>query len=421
MTGRPDGEILEGTRGALVRRWLAAAVCVMAVSACSQDSSTPESATPSRGLSTARSTTGPPPESEPATESAVPSPTEVPARPTRPDTRCFGARPTIRGTASNDRIHATGAEDVIVTYGGNDVVSGLDLFDKVCTGPGKDRVSCAVCDWIVDVDLGSGDDRIARGGGTIRGGAGDDTILIAGGHEFYVEPGTGDDLVRAASTARRAELVGTSCVRYGTATGPVHVNLARGHATGQGRDRLVNIGCVVGGRFNDVLIGTDGGDSIDTGGGLNLVRAGAGDDHVTGGARADEVYAGSGADSVTGEGGWDRLYGGPGGDLLAGSSAIIADVPGAGDYVEGGAGDDYLFGGAICEYNIGPHGVSAQDAPNELFGGPGDDGLSGEGGNDRLDGGPGVDSGQGGWRDGRIDWITSVEIYDECASPYRYR
>ena len=76
--------------------------------------------------------------------------------------RCFGTRPTIRGTASDDRIHATGAKDVIVTYGGNDVVSGLDLFDKVCTGPGKDRVACAVCDWIVDVDLGSGDDQIGR-------------------------------------------------------------------------------------------------------------------------------------------------------------------------------------------------------------------------------------------------------------------
>lgn len=334
--------------------------------------------------------------------------------------RCFGSRPTIRGTAADDRIHATGAEDVIVTYGGDDVVSGLDDLDKVCTGPGKDRVVGAVRDFFGRVDLGSGDDRVVEGGGTIHGGDGDDTILIADRNEFYVSPGAGDDLVRAPGPPRGFGAVITSCVRFGTATGPVHVNLARGRATGQGRDRLANIRCVVGGRFDDVLIGTDRSDSIDTGGGLNLVRAGAGDDHVMGGARADEVYAGSGADSVTGEGGWDRLYGGPGDDLLAGSSAIISDVPGAGDYVEGGAGDDYLFGGAICEYNVGPLEVSAQDAPNELFGGPGDDGLSGEGGNDRLDGGPGVDSGQGGWRDGRIDWITSVEVYDECASPYRY-
>jgi Ca2+-binding RTX toxin-like protein len=407
-----------------MRRWLAAAVCVMAVSACSQDGSTPESATPSRGPSTAGSTPSPSPGSEPATESAAPSPTEVPAGPVRHDQRCFGARPTIRGTASDDRIHATGAEDVIVTYGGNDVVSGLDSFDKVCTGPGKDRVFGVLGDFFdVRVDLGSGDDQVLRGGGTIRAGAGDDTILIARGNEFSVAPGTGDDLVRAASTARRAGAEGTACVRFRAATGPVHVNLTRGRATGQGRDRLVNIGCVVGGRFNDVLIGTDRGNWIEGGGGLNLVRAGAGDDYVTGGERADEVYAGAGDDTVIAGGGWDRLYGGPGGDLLAGSSAIGGDVPGplrAGDYLDGGAGDDYLFGGSICEYDVGPNGVSEQDAPNELFGRAGNDGLTGEGGNDRLDGGSGVDSGQGGWRDGRIDWITSVEIYDECASPYRY-
>ncbi|MFL6133317.1 MAG: hypothetical protein ACJ72A_10955, partial [Nocardioidaceae bacterium] len=79
------------------------------------------------------------------------------------------------------------------------------------------------------------------------------------------------------------------------ATGPVHVNLARGRATGQGRDRLVNIRCVVGSRFDDVLIGTSRNDGIDAGGGLNLMRAGAGNDEVTGGARADEVHLGPGA------------------------------------------------------------------------------------------------------------------------------
>ena len=361
------------------------------------------------------------------------SPSEPRTGRTREQKLCFGRRANLAGTPFHDQLSGTPFErDVIVTLGGNDVVTALGAGDVVCTGTGHDRVVAEPGDAFAGfrVKLGQGDDRIAlRGpegrGGTIRAGAGDDTVLLSKRSVPFVVQGPGDDLVRARPRPE-CEYVSPGfsvCLRFRSATGSVRVNLAAGRATGQGRDRILNIRCVITGAFNDVLVGTDRADWIETGGGLNRVRAGAGSDYVTGGNRADEVYAGFGGDRVIAGGGWDRVYGGPGGDLLAGSTAIAVDVPGplqAGDFLDGGAGDDYLFGGAVCEYNVGPSGVSEQDAPNELFGGPGNDGLSGEGGNDRLDGGPGVDSGQGGWRDGRIDWITSVEIYDDCASPYRY-
>jgi Ca2+-binding RTX toxin-like protein len=204
------------------------------------------------------------------------------------------------------------------------------------------------------------------------------------------------------------------CVSFRSATGPVHVNLARSRATGQGRDRLVNIRCVVGSRFNDVLIGTDRNDGIDTGGGLNPVRAGAGNDEVTGGARADEVHLGPGADSGSGEFGWDRLYGGPGPDEIMGGPH--------GDYLDGGAGDDYLYSGGGCfnSWESSPGAMIEMmtgSAPNEVFGRAGNDFLAGERGNDRLDGGSGFDAGTGGYHDGRIDWTTSLERSDECNSP----
>ena len=57
------------------------------------------------------------------------------------------------------------------------------------------------------------------------------------------------------------------------------------------------------------------------------------------------------------------------------------------------------------------------DAGNELFGGPGDHYLAGDEGNDRRDGGSGIDDGLGGYRDHRVDWITSVEKpIEDCLS-----
>jgi hypothetical protein len=37
---------------------------------------------------------------------------------------------------------------------------------------------------------------------------------------------------------------------------------------------------------------------------------------------------------------------------------------------------------------------------------------------DRLDGGNGFDAGTGGFQDGRIEWVASVERFDDCESPY---
>ena len=295
-----------------MRRWLAAAMCSVSVVACSPGGSTPESATPSTDASTSRFTSSSTPGSKPATGKGVPSPSEPQTGRVRPKPGCFGVQATILGTRLHDRIRGTDGNDVVVSLGGDDVVSGLNEKDIVCTGSGNDRV---LVEQDVRVDLGPGDDAVnhvgGHGGGrirTIRGGAGDDTILLSRNSEASVVPGPGDDRIRAVPV--RGEPSRTPCVRFESATGPVRVNLALGRATGQGRDRLLHIRCVVGSPFNDVLTGTGRDDLIQAGRGLDLVRTRAGNDFVNGGHEADEVHLGSGADTVLGLAGWDRLYGG---------------------------------------------------------------------------------------------------------------
>ena len=92
-----------------------------------------------------------------------------------------------------------------------------------------------------------------------------------------------------------------------------------------------------------------------------------------------------------------------------------------GDYLDGGP-DDYLYSGGGCfnSWESSPGAMIEMmtgNAPNEVFGRAGNDFLAGERGNDRLNGGSGFDSGTGGYQDGRIDWIASLERFDECNSP----
>ena len=102
----------------------------------------------------------------------------------------------------------------------------------------------------------------------------------------------------------------------------------------------------------------------------------------------------------------DRVLGGPGNDFVEAS-----DGP---DYIEGGAGDDVLHASYRCDFGNSGGAGTVDQFPNELFGGPGDDYLTGDLGSDRLDGGQGSDRGQGGYRDGRIDWVESLETIVDC-------
>lgn len=137
---------------------------------------------------------------------------------------------------------------------------------------------------------------------------------------------------------------------------------------------------------HEVLSGTDFNDYLDSGDG------------------DDTVYGGKGDDILIGNGGSDHLYGEDGNDLLYGAGGTAgADVA---DFLDGGAGDDYIYGGqnaGATEVLIGGSGndhIYGESGIDEIYGDEGDDYIDaggdtdlafGGGGNDEMYGGEGPD------------------------------
>ena len=320
---------------------------------------------------------------------------------------CFRLRATILGSPGPDQIEGTRRDDVIVTLAGDDQVSGLRKEDRVCTGTGDDTVTDATGVQVL-ADLGTDDDTLdVTGLGEAHAGPGDDQITVQDGLA-WMYGGPGDDEIRVTAVRPRADPFNTPCVYYSSATRPMRIDLARGHARGEGYDQLLNVRCVRGGGFGDTIVGTPLADDISLGRGENEVWSRAGNDVVYNDSAAgvDIYHLGPGNDSTMSGFGADRVYGGPGNDFVEASYG--------GDYVEGGTGNDTLHASFRCDGGNSGGAGTVDTWPNEVFGGPGDDYLAGDLGNDRLDGGPGDDRGQGGYNDGRIDWITSLDIIDDC-------
>jgi Ca2+-binding RTX toxin-like protein len=272
--------------------------------------------------------------------------------------RCGWEAATIVGTEGDDRLVGTGKADVIVGLGGNDVILARGGWDTVCGGAGTDVI---VSGWGGDFVMGQGgDDRLygeyrrtdrnreihscSTGFGaatsyalcadTLVGGRGDDVILGGPNRDFLIgmdghdeiRGQRGDD--RLVGYAGRDNLRGGrgfDTVEYGDAPTGVHVDLADGTATGEGRDTLASVEAVNGSRYADTLYGDSGENWL----------AGIADGEDGGG---DDVIVGRrGPDYLTGGGGNDRIWGGPGNDSLYGED-------GADDWLNGGLARDTCFG-----------------------------------------------------------------------------
>jgi len=342
--------------------------------------------------------------SKDATPTPTPTPSDLSRRP-----ECLHWKVTIVGTEGDDRLVGTAETDVIAGLGGNDVIVTTSPRDRVCGGEGDDRIEVAGSrTWI---SAGSGNDRVVAQGRftSVRAENGDDTVTVRG-QSTSVRPGPGDDLVRnvGGRVAPRNAWYNEPCVGYGRSDRPVFVDLGKGRARGEGKDRLLGFTCVQASRYADVLIGTSFNDSIDAtmGGADDRIRTLGGDDLVAASGGDDQIDVGPGDDVLDAFGGNDRSFGGPGNDTLRGFWG--------GDYLNGGAGNDRVYGGVECD-PASSYGYGTVDKdPNELLGGPGDDYITGDLGNDSLDGGPGADRGQGGYQDGREDLIYSLERFTEC-------
>ncbi|MEM9010219.1 MAG: M10 family metallopeptidase [Pseudomonadota bacterium] len=118
---------------------------------------------------------------------------------------------------------------------------------------------------------------------------------------------------------------------------------------------------------------------------------GIGNDDVTGNGAGNFIDGGQGDDVIRGFAGNDTLLGGDQADELAGGNGR--------DSLEGGLGADTLYGGADNDTMGGGGGndrLSGDSGDDELYGRTGDDRLNGNGGRDALRGGDGEDTLTGG-------------------------
>jgi Ca2+-binding RTX toxin-like protein len=166
-------------------------------------------------------------------------------------------------------------------------------------------------------------------------------------------------------------------------------------------------------------------------GSKDIVKGGAGDDHIFGGSGKDELYGEAGNDEIVGGADSDRIFGGGGNDKISAGTGPYSD------YVEGGEGDDYIYGYDLALVNS--TGYDANDGGDELYGNGGKDYIYGDcsdlrcagntdniyggKGNDTLYGGPGNDKIIGGVDTDKVfagrgndtcDIPASTEAYKEC-------
>jgi Ca2+-binding RTX toxin-like protein len=293
---------------------------------------------------------------------------------------------TIHGTRGPDTILAGRGPNAIFGAGGNDVICGGAGRDRIDGGRGKDTIDGKRGNDFVKGGRGSDDLRGGADRDRVRGDSGNDVVRGGPGARDDVDGGMGDDTVTGGSGSFDALAGGIGRDRidggpgahdtasYRSAGGPVEVELGHGRVSGAENEQLRGIENVLGGPGNErcfglllavrwcgptsvAISGSAGNDELAIGLqrgrfvvaagsgpflelpnerriGSVLVSLGAGDDRATVAPSVPpEVEV-----TIEGGEGSDWLRGGQGGDTIyAGDD----DVP---DRLEGGGGDDALFG-----------------------------------------------------------------------------
>jgi len=342
----------------------------------------------------------------------------------------------LSGDFQNNVLAGAAGSDILTGGGGNDTLYGdgsivLDFQNGVISfDPLDSRSNTGAADGNDALDGGAGDDTLYGGGGNdvLTGGAGNDANYGGSGDDL-IRGRAGDDLIDGGDGYDRAGYYHTDEAAGGVT---VDLNIAGPQDTGsQGLDTLVSIEYVSGTPFADVLTGdgndnilwgstatidpgnwvsTTNNDTLDGGGGNDLLVAGIGNQTLTGGDGIDTVgftenfgddpaihlsLLLQGVAQDTGVGQWtlndiENLSGGDDNDELTGddNANILAGSAGN-DILSGGDGNDTLYGdGAIDS------GAPASGPPTlfEDVGANGNDTLEGGLGDDEIYGGAGIDT-----------------------------
>ena len=271
-------------------------------------------------------------------------------------------------------VEGTPGDDEIDTgYTGDpegDVVDGGDNIDPF-GNPDDDFI-----------DAGDGDDTIEAGGGSdiVDGGAGDDVI------------NTDDDVLDPLNPSFPLPDRGF----------PSYDGLPGVPADADPDDDRDS---VEGGAGDDTITTGDDQDTIEGGLGSDSIDAGIDDDVIGAGGGEDTVIGGEGSDTIYGNDGDDTIYGGLGAGLdrfsltddgFGNPDGPDPDPDNGRDEIDGGAGDDVLYGQDDDDTIFGGAGNDTIDGGIDddlMFGGDDRDVFIGVNAGDTVDGGGGTTSG----------------------------
>lgn len=272
----------------------------------------------------------------------------------------------INGTSGNDYLEGTSSGGVINAYGGDDIVIGGYGNDYVYAGTGDDYVDGDQGDDYLDGDYGNdtllggnGSDQIYGGDGadyldggldndTIYGGAGNDTIFGGVGGNDYLDGGDGDDTFVVEGASGVDTYVGGAGTDTITFQDPSNASAYSYYTVGI--SSMSGIELIYNSTAKDAYISVYGAVSFANTALVNIagINGSSGDDTITASAFYDSdtssysgaiVDAAAGSDYVYGTNGYaDVIDGGDGDDVLYGYGGL--------DVIDGGNGDDILVGGA---------------------------------------------------------------------------
>ncbi|WGI22653.1 Hint domain-containing protein [Amylibacter sp. IMCC11727] len=308
---------------------------------------------------------------------------------------------TVHGTDGNDVINPgfvdpqgdtvdgdDGDDDIIEAGDGDDVVNAGEGDDTVFGGEGADSIDGGNGDDVLNGENGDDTIRGRDGEDTLDGGDGDDR-LFGGGDNDSITGGDGSDDVFGGAGD---DVIDTSGPGSNNLLDP-EGNPDEGYPGVYPSDDDPNndLDTVDGGGGDDIITTGDDNDSIIGGAGEDTIYAGFDDDTVDGGNDDDLIVGSEGNDEIRGGQGNDVIYGGL-------ETTDILDIPDDVDLLPdnntdtlyGGNGNDTIYGRDDDDLIYGDTGNDV------LFGGIDDDTLYGGQGNDTFEGGEGEDQQFGG-------------------------
>jgi Ca2+-binding RTX toxin-like protein len=300
----------------------------------------------------------------------------------------------LLGGSENDFLYGQAGNDRLLGGSGNDYLEGNTGNDILFGDDGQITSPSAGLEVIASTNPTIG------GSDTIRGQEGDDLIVAGTGNDLEVTGDDGDDTILGDNG--RIAIANGIVTRIETifpANGGDDVLLGNNGADiilgGTGNDTITNgtdsiVDIILG--DNGVIVGADG--SAQANDIFSKDEEFGGKDTIVGGRVKNIIIGGSGGSDRTGiKNGGDRLIGNRFDDIIYGDNAYVTrnaanvvekveallPLKGGDDAIEGGSGQDTLYGQGGDDIIIGGSSQAGlSDTTDFIYGGAGNDAIAGD-------------------------------------------